>query len=143
MRQFDNSISPEKDNTIGKTYSLSLRGTSDGYICKIGDEEPQSGGFDFKLIGVDADYQYVGMFISRKYAVKYSNVKLFVKNEDGEYVVPDFPQIGVNAGRHKVNLCVESRNEKSEYCLIDDERVVDGRWLMPYVLTITRVLKLW
>ena len=43
----------------GKTYALKIESNSDGYACTFGDNAAISGGFDFKLTSIDADYVYV------------------------------------------------------------------------------------
>ncbi len=73
-------------NTVseGDTVSLKLTGTSDGYTCTFGNEQPISAGFDFKLTAIDENYVYVGMFVSRAADVTFSDIKLIV---DGQEIV--------------------------------------------------------
>lgn len=67
-------------NTIkpGDTVPLNITGTSDGYLCKFGNEETVTGGFDFKLTKVDPNYVYVGMYVDRNADITFSDIKLVV-----------------------------------------------------------------
>lgn len=67
----------------GKTYALKIESNSDGYACTFGDNAAISGGFDFKLTSIDADYVYVGLFVARQADVTFSDIKLVV---DGKVV---------------------------------------------------------
>ena len=62
----------------GKTYALKIESNSDGYACTFGDNAAISGGFDFKLTSIDADYVYVGLFVARQADVTFSDIKLVV-----------------------------------------------------------------
>lgn len=67
----------------GKTYALKIESNSDGYACTFGDNAAISGGFDFKLTSIDADYVYVGLFVARQADVTFSDIKLVV---DGKVI---------------------------------------------------------
>ena len=67
----------------GKTYALKIESNSDGYACTFGDNAAISGGFDFKLTSIDADYVYVGLFAARQADVTFSDIKLVV---DGKVI---------------------------------------------------------
>ena len=67
----------------GKTYALKIESNSDGYACTFGDNAAISGGFDFKLTSIDADYVYVGLFVARQADVTFSDIKLIV---DGKVI---------------------------------------------------------
>ena len=67
----------------GKTYALKIESNSDGYACTFGDNGAISGGFDFKLTSIDADYVYVGLFVARQADVTFSDIKLVV---DGKVI---------------------------------------------------------
>lgn len=67
----------------GKTYALKIESNSDGYACTFGDNTAISGGFDFKLTSIDADYVYVGLFVARQADVTFSDIKLVV---DGKVI---------------------------------------------------------
>ena len=67
----------------GKTYALRIESNSDGYACTFGDNAAISGGFDFKLTSIDADYVYVGLFVARQADVTFSDIKLVV---DGKVI---------------------------------------------------------
>lgn len=68
----------------GKTYALKIESNSDGYACTFGDNAAISGGFDFKLTSIDADYVYVGLFVARQADVTFSDIKLVV---DGKVII--------------------------------------------------------
>lgn len=68
--------------TAGETVTMVLSGTADGYSTKIGKEETVSGGFDFKLTGLDEDYVYIGMFAARNADVTFSNITLVVNGKE-------------------------------------------------------------
>ncbi len=70
----------------GDTVDLKIVGTPDGYSCTFGNETTVSGGFDFKLTGIDSENVFVGMFAARNVDVTYSDIKLIV---DGKEVVAD------------------------------------------------------
>ncbi len=67
--------------TVGTSYDLTLQGTNDGYTCIFDDQPAQSGGYDFKLTTMDADYVYVGMFVARSMSVTFSEIYLEVDGE--------------------------------------------------------------
>lgn len=67
----------------GKIYALKIESNSDGYACTFGDNAAISGGFDFKLTSIDADYVYVGLFAARQADVTFSDIKLVV---DGKVI---------------------------------------------------------
>lgn len=75
----------------GKTYALKIESNSDGYACTFGDNAAISGGFDFKLTSIDADYVYVGLFVARQADVTFSDIKLVVDGKvvTGSDVKPD------------------------------------------------------
>jgi hypothetical protein len=60
----------------GDEILLRIESSADGYACTYGEEHTITGGFDFKLTSVDADYVYVGMFVSRNADVTFSDIKL-------------------------------------------------------------------
>ena len=62
--------------------TMVLSGTADGYSTKIGKEETVSGGFDFKLTGLDEAYVYIGMFAARNADVTFSNITLVVNGKE-------------------------------------------------------------
>lgn len=68
----------------GKSFDLSIVYNGDGYACTFGNEPTQTGGFDFQLTSVDAEYVYVGMFATREADVTFSDIVLTV---DGEVVM--------------------------------------------------------
>ena len=82
----------------GKTYALKIESNSDGYACTFGDNAAISGGFDFKLTSIDADYVYVGLFVARQADVTFSDVKLVVDGKviTGSDVNPDDNKPGDN-----------------------------------------------
>jgi hypothetical protein len=67
---------------VGDIVDLRIEGTSDGYATTFGKGETITGGFDFKLTGVDSDYVYVGMFVARNADVTFSDIKLVVDGVD-------------------------------------------------------------
>ncbi len=67
---------------VGNTYDLSITYNGDGFTCKFGDEEAQSGGYDFQLLTVDSDYVYVGCFVVRQADVTFSDISLEIGAED-------------------------------------------------------------
>jgi len=73
----------------GNTYDLSIVYNGDGYACKFGQEETQSGGFDFQLTSVDEKYVYIGMFASRQADISFSDIQLTV---DGQAVDLQLPK---------------------------------------------------
>lgn len=82
----------------GKTYALKIESNSDGYACTFGDNAAISGGFDFKLTSIDADYVYVGLFVARQADVTFSDIKLVVDGKvvTGSDVKPDDNKPGDN-----------------------------------------------
>lgn len=82
----------------GKTYALKIESNSDGYACTFGDNAAISGGFDFKLTSIDADYVYVGLFVARQADVTFSDIKLVVDGKviTGSDVNPDDNKPGDN-----------------------------------------------
>ena len=82
----------------GKTYALKIESNSDGYACTSGDNAAISGGFDFKLTSIDADYVYVGLFVARQADVTFSDIKLVVDGKvvTGSDVKPDDNKPGDN-----------------------------------------------
>lgn len=62
----------------GDTVNLSIESNSDGYACTFGKEKTVTGGFDFKLTSIDANYVYIGMFVSGGADITYSDIKLVV-----------------------------------------------------------------
>ena len=82
----------------GKTYALKIESNSDGYACTFGDNAAISGGFDFKLTSIDADYVYVGLFVARQADVIFSDIKLVVDGKviTGSDVNPDDNKPGDN-----------------------------------------------
>lgn len=82
----------------GKTYALKIESNSDGYACTFGDNAAISGGFDFKLTSIDADYVYVGLFVARQTDVTFSDIKLVVDGKviTGSDVNPDDNKPGDN-----------------------------------------------
>ena len=60
----------------GQSYRVSIVSNSDGFTCAIGDEEAQSGGFDFPLTANDSQYFYLCLFASRKMDVTFSDIAL-------------------------------------------------------------------
>ena len=82
----------------GKTYELKIESNSDGYACTFGDNAAISGGFDFKLTSIDADYVYVGLFVARQADVTFSDIKLVVDGKvvTGSDVKPDDNKPGDN-----------------------------------------------
>ena len=82
----------------GKTYALKSESNSDGYACTFGDNAAISGGFDFKLTSIDADYVYVGLFVARQADVTFSDIKLVVDGKvvTGSDVKPDDNKPGDN-----------------------------------------------
>lgn len=82
----------------GKTYALKIESNSDGYACTFGDNAAISGGFDFKLTSIDADYIYVGLFVARQADVTFSDIKLVVDGKviTGSDVKPDDNKPGDN-----------------------------------------------
>ncbi len=63
----------------GDTVTLKIESNSDGYACTFGDEETITGGFDFKLVTIDPENVYVGMFVARNADVTFTNIKLEIK----------------------------------------------------------------
>lgn len=55
---------------------LRIESTSDGYACTFGEEQTITGGFDFKLVTVDPENVYVGVFVSRNADVTFTDIKL-------------------------------------------------------------------
>ncbi len=88
----------EKPVEAGKTYALKIESNSDGYACTFGDNAAISGGFDFKLTSIDADYVYVGLFVARQADVTFSDIKLVVDGKviTGSDVKPDDNKPGDN-----------------------------------------------
>ena len=82
----------------GKTYAIKIESNSDGYACTFGDNAAISGGFDFKLTSIDADYVYVGLFVARQADVTFSDIKLVVDGKvvTGSDVKPDDNKPGDN-----------------------------------------------
>ena len=82
----------------GKTYALKIESNSDGYACTFGDNAAISGGFDFKLTSIDANYVYVGLFVARQADVTFSDIKLVVDGKvvTGSDVKPDDNKPGDN-----------------------------------------------
>ena len=82
----------------GKTYALKIESNSDGYAGTFGDNAAISGGFDFKLTSIDADYVYVGLFVARQADVTFSDIKLVVDGKvvTGSDVKPDDNKPGDN-----------------------------------------------
>ena len=82
----------------GKTYALKIESNSDGYACTFGDNAAISGGFDFKLTSLDADYVYIGLFVARQADVTFSDIKLVVDGKvvTGSDVKPDDNKPGDN-----------------------------------------------
>lgn len=66
---------------VGDIVEAEIRGTQDGYVCRFGEEEEVSGGFDFKLTSIDPKHVYVGMFAARNCDVIFSDVKLIVNGK--------------------------------------------------------------
>ena len=66
---------------VGDIVEAEIRGTQDGYVCRFGEEEEVSGGFDFKLTSIDPEHVYVGMFAARNCDVIFSDVKLIVNGK--------------------------------------------------------------
>lgn len=71
----------------GKEYDLSIEYNGDGFTCTFGDQEPQSGGYDFQLTSVDSKYVYVGMFVARNANVTFSNIHLEIEEDPGDYII--------------------------------------------------------
>ncbi len=65
--------------TKGKTYDLNITANSDGYACTFGTEPTQTAGYDFSLNDVDPDYAYIGMFVSRRADVTFSDIYVRVQ----------------------------------------------------------------
>lgn len=88
----------ENSVEAGKTYALKIESNSDGYACTFGDNAAISGGFDFKLTSIDADYVYVGLFVARQADVTFSDIKLVVDGKvvTGSDVKPDDNKPGDN-----------------------------------------------
>ncbi len=59
----------------GDTIDLKIISSNDGYALYFGDDEAQTGGFDFKLTSVDPDNVYAGMFVSRNADVTFSDIR--------------------------------------------------------------------
>ncbi len=64
----------------GDTYDLNISTTQDGYTCKFGDNELQANGYDLALAGVDSEYKYIGMFVSKNADITFSDIKLTVND---------------------------------------------------------------
>ncbi|MCR4937389.1 MAG: Ig-like domain-containing protein [Lachnospiraceae bacterium] len=83
----------------GNSYDLSIVYNGDGFTCKFGDEEAQSGGYDFQLLTVDSEYVYVGCFSARNADVTFSNIYLEVEGEEpAPPVKPAKPDEGEGEG---------------------------------------------
>lgn len=65
----------------GDKVEIEIQGTQDGYVCRFGEEEAISGGFDFKLTSIDPDHVYLGMFVARNCDVVFSTIRLVVNGE--------------------------------------------------------------
>ncbi|MCH5257295.1 MAG: chitobiase/beta-hexosaminidase C-terminal domain-containing protein [Lachnospiraceae bacterium] len=78
-----------KGTTISaeQTYDLSIVDNGEGYECTFGNEDTQSGGYDFRLISVDSDYVYVGMFATRATDVTFSDIHLELEEIPGTYAI--------------------------------------------------------
>lgn len=63
----------------GEVIELRIESTSDGYACTLGQEQTITGGFDFKLLTVDPESVYVGMFVSRNADVTFYDIRLEIK----------------------------------------------------------------
>ena len=78
---------------VGDTYELSIVSNQEGRSCKFGNNEAVSGGFDFQLTAIDAEYQYIGMFVARNADIVFSDIKLKVDGEEvdvmGEVTPPE------------------------------------------------------
>ena len=62
----------------GDSFDLKIESNSDGYACTFGNEQTITAGFDFALTSNDPNYVYVGMFVSRKADVTFTNISLVV-----------------------------------------------------------------
>ncbi len=78
----------------GQSYRVSITSNSDGFTCSIGDEEAQSGGFDFPLTANDSQYFYLCLFASRKMDVTFSDIALTTTGG-----APALPEDGVPTAR--------------------------------------------
>lgn len=72
--------------TVGKEYELKITFNGDGYTCTFGNEDTQSGSFDYTLTSVDPDYAYIGMFVTREASVTFSDINLEFE-DDGDYTI--------------------------------------------------------
>jgi hypothetical protein len=59
----------------GETYDVKIISSNDGYALYFGDDEPLTGGFDFKLTAVDPENVYVGMFAARNADVTFTDIR--------------------------------------------------------------------
>lgn len=66
--------------TPGETMRLTIRKSSDGYTCTLGDQAPVSAGFDFPLTAVDPEYVYAGFFVARSADVSFWDISLTFEN---------------------------------------------------------------
>lgn len=86
------------DVQAGETYNLSIVKNPDGYACTFGDNESQSGGYDFPLTEIDDQYQYIGMFVSRNADITFSDIKLIVDDKEIEIMGTTPPVVDPDPG---------------------------------------------
>lgn len=63
----------------GEVVPLRIESSADGYACTFGGEPTVTGGFDFKLTGVDPEHVYAGMFVARNADITFMDIELIIK----------------------------------------------------------------
>lgn len=63
----------------GEEVLLRIESTSDGYACTFGEEQTVTGGFDFKLTGIDPEHVYAGVFVARNADITFRDICLELK----------------------------------------------------------------
>lgn len=64
----------------GDVIDLRIESTQDGYCCVFGEDEAVTGGFDFKLVTIDENNVYVGMFVARNADITFFDIKLDIRD---------------------------------------------------------------